>query len=525
MARLGRGTLIEPIEAAVLLAAAIALATLANAVDAFERLSDFLAKHETWQLDELAFVLLFSGAGALALLARRGAELIRAIAQREAAEARALTLARHDPLTGLTNRRVLHEELPTLIEKAVAAGKQCTVFVIDLDHFKPINDAFGHETGDAALLQVAARLQRICGSEGIISRIGGDEFVLAMPQEEGADAPARTAGEIIRTLSIPYAVKGRRVEMGATVGIARYPLDAADAAELLRIADVAMYDGKRAGRGRYSLFHARMDERLRARMALEAELRGALDRDEITPYFQPVISLAENRIIGFEALARWDHPTRGTIMPDAFISIAEDMGLISALTNQVLRAGCIASRDWHAETTLSINISPLQLKDSWLAAGLLAILAETGFPAHRLIVEVTENAIIEDVEQAAMVFASLQNVGIRIALDDFGRGYSSLSHLRQLKFNHLKIDSSFVQSMDSEESRQIVSAVAGLGKALGMPVTAEGVESVEVAAALQALGCEQAQGYLFGRPGSATQAAYMLREDDARNTGPQVACA
>ncbi|MBC9032250.1 EAL domain-containing protein [Sphingomonas sp. JC676] len=249
---------------------------------------------------------------------------------------------------------------------------------------------------------------------------------------------------------------------------------------------------------------------------LETELRDAIARGDVTPYFQPVISLADQRIVGFEALARWHHPTRGTIPPDEFIPIAEDLGLIDALTHRILRQGCIAARDWHGDTSLSINISPVQLKDTWLAARLLAILQETGFPPQRLIVEVTENAIIEDIEQVAVVFASLQNVGIRIALDDFGKGYSSLSHLRQLKFDHLKIDSSFVRSMDTAESCKIVSAVAGLGKALGMPVTAEGVESEEVADALRALGCEQAQGFLFGRPAPAIEAAHMLDGGDTR---------
>jgi diguanylate cyclase (GGDEF)-like protein len=429
---------------------------------------------------------------------------------------RALSLARHDPLTGLVNRRVLHEELPALLEEARSSTSQCAVFMIDLDHFKPINDVYGHDTGDAVLVEVASRLQRAAGSEGLVARVGGDEFVLAVLHEPGTDAPARTAIQIIRALSAPYEIAGRKLELGATVGIARAPVDAMLGDDLLRIADVAMYDAKRAGKGTHRFYHADMDERLRARAVLETELREAIANGDVMPYFQPVISLADRRIVGFEALARWHHPTRGTIAPDEFIPIAEDLGLIDALSHRILREGCIAAREWHSDTSLSINISPVQLKGPWLAPRLLAILQETGFAPQRLIVEVTENAIIDDVEHAAAVFASLQNVGIRIALDDFGKGYSSLSHLRQLKFDHLKIDASFVQSMNTTESRKIVSAVAGLGKALGMPVTAEGVESAEVADALRALGCEHAQGFLFGRPTPAIGAAHMLESDDAR---------
>jgi predicted signal transduction protein with EAL and GGDEF domain len=328
------------------------------------------------------------------------------------------------------------------------------------------------------------------------------------------DALTRTASQIIRALSAPYEVAGRKLNLGATVGIARAPADGTASDDLLRAADVAMYDGKRSGKGTHWFFHAEMDERLRARATLETELRVAIAAGDVSPYFQPVISLADRRIIGFEALARWHHPTRGTIPPDEFIPIAEDLGLISELSHLILRQGCIASRDWHSDTSLSVNISPIQLKGSSLTQQLLAILEETGFSPQRLIIEVTENAIIEDIKGAASVFASLQKAGVRVALDDFGKGYSSLSHLRELKFNHLKIDSSFLRSMDTLESRKIVSAVTGLGNALGLPVTAEGVETEEVADALRALGCEHAQGYLFGRPVPAAEAARMLANEN-----------
>ena len=336
---------------------------------------------------------------------------------------------------------------------------------------------------------------------------GSLEFVVAIEHAATDEHPARLASRIIRELSAPYRVDERKIVIGATIGIARAPVNSCDAEELLRAADVAMYEAKRAGKGQHRFFHAEMDARLRDRAALENDLRGAIEQGEIVPYFQPVMSLAEERVIGFEALARWEHPTRGLIVPDDFIPIAEDLGLIDALSDGILRAGCLAAREWEPDTTLAINIAPMQLRDPWLSARLLGILAETGFSPRRLIVEVTENAVIDDLPLANEVFESLQTAGIRIALDDFGKGYSSLSHLRQLHFNHLKIDSSFVRSMDSAESRKIVQAVAGLGRALGMPVTAEGVENAATADMLRELGCEQAQGYLFGRPTPAATTA------------------
>lgn len=397
-----------------------------------------------------------------------------------------------------------------MLDESRKSGRGCAVLMIDLDHFKPINDTHGHEVGDALLLEIADRLRCVAGAHGIIARVGGDEFVCVLRYDPGSDLPARVAGQIIRTVSEPFRLDAKRLEVGATIGIARFPEDATIPEELLRTADMAMYEAKRSGRGGYHYFDAGMDIRVRERSELEAGMRGAIERGDIAAYFQPVVDLADQRITGFEALARWNHPSRGLLMPDTFIPIAEDIGLIDLLSLSMLRQGCIAARAWPAGTTLAVNISPVQLKDVWLPARLLAVLTECGFPPSRLIVEVTENAIINDIDLAAEVFASLQNAGIRLALDDFGKGYSSLSHLRQLHFNHLKIDSSFLRSMDCVESEKIVCAIAGLGKALGMPVTAEGVETESVAAVLRALGCEHAQGYLYGRAISARATASLF---------------
>jgi diguanylate cyclase (GGDEF)-like protein len=498
----GRFHIVTRFEALVVTAGGVTFASLAALTHPFEHVIDFVMAFKAWPVDELFFTFSLSGFALFAIVVRRARELAREIANREAAEARALRLAHHDPLTGLANRRMLHDSLPTLIAAAESAARQCTLLCIDLDHFKPINDLYGHETGDRVLVEVAERLSHIAKGE-LLARVGGDEFVMAVLQEHGSDAAARLASRVIQAIAAPYRIGERKLAIGASIGIARSPLDAVSAEDLLRAADVAMYESKRSGRDTYHFFRSDMDERIRARAAIEADLRDAIENGEIVPYFQPVISLADNHVLGFEALARWHHPVRGTIPPDSFIPIAEDLGLIDMLSVRILRDGCLAARDWAPDTTLSINISPIQLRDPWLAVRLLAVLTDTGFPPGRLIVEVTENAIIDDIATVAELFESLQRTGIRIALDDFGKGYSSLSHLRLLHFDHLKIDSSFVRTMASPESQKIVRAVAGLGKALGMPVTAEGVETAGAAELLRSLGCEQAQGFFYGTPAPA----------------------
>jgi diguanylate cyclase (GGDEF)-like protein len=503
----GPGQFLQRTEAIVAGVLCAVLTVLFLSFDLFDRFAAFVEQHENWQLDELIGVILLVGFGSVILLYRRAREMRTEIDRREAAETRANELARHDPLTGVPNRRRFNEELAATLGEVANSGSECAAFLIDLDQFKSVNDSHGHGVGDALLVEVADRLRKACDRNVLIARLGGDEFAGIMKYPAGGDAPTRVASQIVRAFQEPFEVEGVLLETTATIGLARCPNDATNPVDLLRSADIAMYEGKRAGRGVYRIFHAEMDERLREHAALEAELKHAINSGCVKAYFQPIIGLDDKHISGFEALARWEHPTRGLIRPEQFIPIAEELGIIDQVTYGMLREGCEAARNWPPHTTLSINISPLQLKDPWLSARLLAVLAETGFPPARLIVEVTENAIIDDVEKAAEVFTSLQNCGVRIALDDFGKGYSSLYHLRQLRFNHLKIDSSFVLSMDSPESEKIVRAITALGKSLGMPVTAEGVETARAAEIVTAFGCEQAQGYHFGAAVTAAETA------------------
>jgi len=484
-------TLFEKVALSVVAPTIFLLFHFANA---FERFSAVVERYEEFQLDEIFFALMLSGFIGYYYSLRSLSSLRREIRRREEAEASALQLARHDSLTGLPNRRMLAAELAM----CVRSETPCAVLLVDLDHFKPVNDLHGHELGDQLLIEAAARLEAIDPSV-LVSRLGGDEFACIVKEQADEAVLARLASHIGREIAREFVIDGRRITIGASIGIARAPEDFFTPEDLLRAADLAMYEAKHAGRGCYHFFHAEMDARLRLRARLEADIREALHNGQIKPYFQPVIHLTDNIVSGFEALARWEHPQLGMVAPDTFVPILEDIGLADELMTVMLVEGCRAAAYWPQECSLAVNISPFQLRDPSLARRIIALLEMHRFAPRRLVVEVTENAIIEDMEQAAAIIRELQAAGIRVALDDFGKGYSSLTHLRQLHFDHLKIDSSFVRSMDCMESRKIVRAVAALGKALGMPVTAEGVETREAAEALRAMGCDDAQGYYFGR--------------------------
>jgi predicted signal transduction protein with EAL and GGDEF domain len=327
-----------------------------------------------------------------------------------------------------------------------------------------------------------------------------------------SDDLVRLAESIAARISRPIAWGGIQVETGATLGIAVLHQDGADAEALLHAADVAMYRGKKEGRGTYRFFEPSMDSELRARARLEQELRSAIGKGEIKPYFQPLVSLPQRELLGFEVLARWHHPTNGVLAPADFIALAEDTGLIGELSISLLRQACVATRAWPAHLHLAINISPHQLRDHDLPERLLAILVETGFAPGRLEVEVTETALVNDIESARRILTSLQNIGIRVALDDFGTGYSSLYHLRELNFDKIKIDRCYIQTLaESLESTKIVNAILGLGQSLGLLTTAEGIETEANSQWLARQGCSFGQGYLFGRPMPANEAAQLFK--------------
>ena len=412
--------------------------------------------------------------------------------------------ADHDPLTGLANRRVFCEEISQAVSRVDRSGAAYSVILLDLDRFKPVNDVYGHTVGDAVLCEIATRLRSVIRKGDLVARLGGDEFGIVTETNPASEAQAdgiiKLASRVMTAVERPIDVGATQISVGASLGVARCGPDGQNAEALLRAADVAMYRAKEEGRGDFRFFERQMDDDIRNRAALEADLRTAVSSGQIVPYYQPLIGLADNGLVGFEILARWDHPTKGPIAPDVFVPLAERTGLISELTFSLLGSACSDAKDWPASCTLSLNLSPLQLKDRLLPLQILSLLSKAGFPPQRLEIEVTESALIADMEAAKDVIAAFQDLGIKVSLDDFGTGYSSMHHLRELRFDKIKIDRSFILSMrDNPESDKIVNAILGLTKSLGLPTIAEGVEDAELLAIMIEKGCDFGQGFFFGK--------------------------
>ncbi|GAA0301339.1 hypothetical protein GCM10009087_08890 [Sphingomonas oligophenolica] len=445
---------------------------------------------------------------------RRHRELAREVSIRAAAEERAHQLAARDPLTGFLNRRSLGEEGAAMFVRAQRRGKAMAMLMLDLDHFKTINDMHGHATGDALLREVAVEIAAAMPSIALTARFGGDEFACAfLFDPTHPDTVERIAERLVSRLAQPFKAEGLQLHISVSVGIARSDFDCASIDALMRSADIAMYASKNSGRNRFAWFDMSMERELQARNELEVGLRGAIPRQEIVPYFEQQIDLTTGRLGGFEMLARWEHPQRGLIGPEIFIPIAEETGMIADLSLSIMRQAFLAAKDWDPALSISVNISPWQLKDAWLAQKIIKVLTETGFPATRLEVEITESSLFDNLALAQSIVGSLKNQGIRLALDDFGTGYSSLAHLRALPFDRIKIDKSFIMSInDNAESAAIVNAITRLGDSLNLPITAEGIEDAVTEERLRALGCSKGQGYLYGRPMSIANTRRLLAE-------------
>ncbi|MDY7522521.1 putative bifunctional diguanylate cyclase/phosphodiesterase [Sphingomonas sp. 10B4] len=445
---------------------------------------------------------------------RRHRELAHEVTIRTAAEERAQMLAAKDPLTGFLNRRSLAEEGAAMFVRAQARNKAMALLMLDLDHFKMVNDMHGHATGDALLQQVALQIAEAMPSVALTARFGGDEFACAFLFDAAHPATVeRIAEKLVSQLAQPFRIEGLQLHISVSVGISRSDFDCASIDALMRSADIAMYAAKNSGRNRFAWFDLSMERELQARNELEVGLRNAIPRQEIVPYFEQQIDLTTGRLSGFEVLARWEHATRGLIVPDTFIPIAEETGMIADLSLSLMRQAFLAAKDWDAALSLSVNISPSQLRDAWLAQKIIKVLTETGFPASRLEIEITETALFDNLPLAQSIVGSLKNQGIRLALDDFGTGYSSLAHLRALPFDRIKIDKSFIMSMtENTESAAIVTAITRLGDSLNLPITAEGIEDLAVEERLRGLGCGKGQGYLYGRPTSIANTRRLLAE-------------
>ena len=460
----------------------------------------------------LAGLALSAGLGVFAV--RRWRELTREIAVRIAAEARANAIAGEDALTGLPNRRALMSELAQAVARSARSGDPVSLLLLDLDRFKPVNDLYGHVAGDRLLQVVAQRLRQCVRAGEFVARLGGDEFAVIVSHgkdDAGAAAGAakRLSDFLCQTVSLGFA----EVQIGVSSGIATFPSDADDVETLMRRADVALYRAKDGGRGRCQLFDAQMDAEIRERAAIESDLRKAIATAGIVPHYQPLVDLRSGRIVGFEALARWEHPQQGFIPPARFIPIAEESGLISDLGLLILRQGCRNALRWGPETILAVNISPIQLADNTLAEKMLSILQQEGLPARRLEVELTENALVSDLEAARAVLNRLKSEGVSICLDDFGAGYSSLRHLSAMPFDRVKIDRAFVQALDmAGDPLKVIRAIVGLCTSLGMACTGEGAETAEHVALLRAAGCSLVQGWYFGMALAPDGAAKLAAE-------------
>ncbi|MDP9421302.1 MAG: EAL domain-containing protein [Pseudomonadota bacterium] len=424
---------------------------------------------------------------------RRAADIDQTLSALKAAEQEALDNAYTDHATGLGNRRAILRELERQCREGQGKG---ALILLDLDHFKKVNDLYGHSVGDELLKLVADTILAEIPPTSFASRIGGDEFAVILADHARAE---ETAQNIVTALAPPLTLGTIRTQISASAGMAR--LDPAlSPADMLRRADVAMYSVKRSGRNGIAWFDAEMERQLHDRVALEEEIRLAIEADEFVPFFQPLISLDTGELNGFEVLARWRSPTRGIVEPADFIEVAEQSGQIGALSMRVMEKAFLEAKDWPTELKLAVNISPIQFRDPQLAERILKILVETGFPARRLEVEITESSLMEDRAQALTIVQSLRNNGITIALDDFGTGYASLSQLQALPFDRIKIDKSFINALgDNEQSAAIVETITALGKSLKVPITAEGVETSAIREQLVALGCSDAQGWYFGR--------------------------
>jgi len=424
--------------------------------------------------------------------------------------ARAMTLkmsylAQHDSLTDLPNRVLLTDRLGEAINLSSRHHRTLAVLYLDLDRFKHINDSLGHVVGDRLLQSVAQRLISCVRSSDTVSRQGGDEFVLLLWEVRHAEDAALTATKILDVLRKPHYIDEHELHITASIGIVAYPVDGLDAETLLKKADVAMYHAKQAGRDSYKFFKPEMNEQAIERQSVEEGLRHAIERRQLVLHYQPKLSLATGKIVGAEALIRWQHPERGLISPRQFISIAEGCSLIVPIGRWVLREACVQARAWQIagmpSLRISTNVSPVELREPGFVAGVRAILTETGLEPCHLELELTETALIDDTRSIADVLKELKKIGVLLALDDFGTGYSSLTHLKRFPIDALKIDQSFTRDLAMNgDGANIVTAMIGMGKNLHMQVVAEGVETRQQLEILQERGCAEAQGYYFSEP-------------------------
>jgi diguanylate cyclase len=437
---------------------------------------------------------------------------VRDLQARKQAEQHIRFLAHHDPLTGISNRSSFNRKLDQEIELALAAGRKLAVLCLDLDRFKEVNDLFGHATGDKTLQSVATRIAGVLDDSQMLARLSGDEFAIILPDLSNPTTAGRLAEVILEVLQTRD--KGDTesdVRVSTSIGIAVCPDDATDRHTLLTHADTALYRAKKEGRGTFRFFVAAMGAAVHDRRLLEHDLRQAISSGELRLVYQPLMTIPSREVVGFEALLRWTHPKRGEVEPSEFIPIAEDAGIILPIGEWVLREACREAATWTEPLTVAVNVSAVQIHNDNFAHVVHEILFETGLPPARLELEVTETALVRDLNRALATLRRIKMLGVRIAMDDFGTGYSSLSNLRAFPFDKIKIDRSFIKSVNvNDQAAAIVRSVLGLGRALNLPVLAEGVETAAELDFLENEKCNEVQGYLLGRPAEADTVGALI---------------
>ncbi len=479
-------------------ALALVLWPILGELDLFEAFHEYSRAHEDWELDELAVLALLLTFALLFSVIVQARHLRAMEREREELRRQAKTSARHDPLTGALNRRAFLDGIEQMLTVDGAEKDVRHVAFLGLDKFRNLNDLYGYRSGDAVLIEVAERLKAEVGAGGIVARMAGDEFAVAYDPMITQGRAERVAQRLVHEIGKPVVVDlHTEIRVGVSVGLVTLqPEDSVT--EFMRCAAKAMHMAKEHARGRFAWYDAELDRQSMDREQLASDLRKAIAKDNVVPWFQPIVEIDQNRVSGVEVLARWKHPERGFVPPGVFIEIAEDIGLIGTLGLSVLRQACVQAKEWPVPLTLSFNVSGMQFKDPALVPSIRLLLESTGFPAKRLIIEITENSVIDDFKVAREKLEELKAMGVAVALDDFGTGYSSLACLQNLPFDRLKIDRSFVTGISEQpQSQKIVSGIIGLAQGLQLEVTAEGIETLEDLSYVTYLDCTRGQGFLY----------------------------
>lgn len=479
-------------------------------IDLYETMHDLAVQHARFGIGEVFMLGMALSVALIVFGCRRIQDLNREIAARRAAESKAEALARHDPLTGLSNRRFFAVQVDEALRRA--GGRRLAVLMLDVDELKQLNDRHGQDFADQFLIEFSAQLDQAIEPDVVAARIEGNGFGLLLEDTRSLDDPTRLARALILAFNAPLVVNGRHVQFGIGIGIAVAPDDGVTAEALMRRAALALDRAKSDGRGSVRFYETEMDVHVERRARIEQELRRAVAASAIALHYQPIVNLADGRIIGFEALARWKSPVLGSVPPASFIQIAEECGLMRDLGDQLLRRACRDAMFWPNELRLAFNIAPDQLRDRAFGLRILSILGETGLSPGRLEIEITDRALVDDIDVVRQVIDELRRAGVRVALDGFGTGYATVSQLLALRFDKIKITRGIVHRLERDpKSATIMRAMVGLADALDMVAAAEAIEKPAQLAKLKAAGCIEGQGFLFGKIVPPTEIAALLR--------------